>query len=275
MNENERNPGRTRLLAVGLLTPVLLIVALGLLSYRLASESVESFNWVTHTYSVIEELDATVAALVGVETAQRGYVITGRENYLELDTDPPREATNHLARLHALVFENPGQRTNLLELTALAGQKLARSELVIATRQRDGFEAAVQLMATEQGKILMDEIRVVALRMRAEELRLLGEREAKYRDDADRVQLSALAFVAVALLVLLAVVVLLFRLWHYQNMVSVGAWTHHTDQSGKGVSFEIYLKDRVGDENAKGVPPEALRQVTQALEAWSKRKEKQ
>lgn len=275
MNENERNPGRTRLLAVGLLTPVLLIVALGLLSYRLASESVESFNWVTHTYSVIEELDATVAALVGVETAQRGYVITGRENYLELDTDPPREATNHLARLHALVFENPGQRTNLLELTALAGQKLARSELVIATRQRDGFEAAVQLMATDQGKILMDEIRVVALRMRAEELRLLGEREAKYRDDADRVQLSALAFVAVALLVLLAVVVLLFRLWHYQNMVSVGAWTHHTDQSGKGVSFEIYLKDRVGDENAKGVPPEALRQVTQALEAWSKRKEKQ
>jgi CHASE3 domain sensor protein len=275
MNENARNPGRTRLLAVGLLTPVLLIVALGLLAYRLATESVESFNWVTHTYSVIEELDATVAALVGVETAQRGYVITGRENYLEPDTDPPRDATNHLARLHALVFDNPSQRTNLLELTALAGRKLARSELVITTRQRDGFAAAVQLMANDEGKILMDEIRAVALRLRAEELRLLAEREAKYRSDADRVQLSALAFVAAALLVLLSVVLLLIRLWHYHNMVSVGAWTHHTDQGGKGLSFEIYLKDRLGDKNAKGVPPEALRQVTQALEAWSKRKEKQ
>lgn len=274
MNENARHPGRARLIAIGMLTPVLLIVVLGFSSYRLATESAESFNWVTHTYSVIAEIDATLAALVDVETAQRGFVITGRENYLEPNTNPPADATNHIARVRALVFNSPTQRTNMMEFSALADQKLARSDLVIRARQRDGFDAAVKLMANDEGKILMDQIRSVATRMRTEELLLLAEREAKYRNDAARVQISALAFVAAALLVLLLVVVLLVRLQCYQNLVWAGAWTHHEDQGGQGVSFEIYLKDRVGAETAKGVPPEALRQITQDLEKWVKQKGK-
>ena len=259
-------------MAIGFLVPVALIAALGFISHHLATETVESFNWVTHTYDVIQEIDGAQAALVNVETGQRGYTITGRETYLESHRNTVAEITNRLARIHELVRDKPVQLTNLMELATFAGQKVARAELVISIRQREGFEAAQQLMAGDEGKILMDKVRHVAAMMRAQELRLLDMREDKYRLNASRVQFCALAFVAAALAVLAIVVFLLVRVQRLQALVATAAWTEHVDRGGEGASFELYLKDRLGKKTEEGVPAETVLQITRELEAWAKKK---
>lgn len=267
-----RHPARSRLLAIGFLTPVLLIAALGMIAYRLAHESVQSFNWVTHTYSIITQLDNTLSVLVDVETAQRGYTITGRENYLESYATDCAEATNRIAALRRLVGPQTAQLTNLEEFTALAGQKLARSELTIGTRKRDGFDAARQLMANDEGKILMGKIRGVADRMRTEELRSLSAHEEKYRQDARRVQIAALAFFGADVLVLVVVVALLIRVKRLQDMVGTCVWAHHTEQGGEPATLEVYFKDSVGGGAKEEVTAETVRQLSRELESWAEKK---
>ncbi len=56
---------------------ILLLVA-GLL-YRNGRSSIEASEWVSHTHEVLGELEATLSAVAGAQTAARGYIITGQE----------------------------------------------------------------------------------------------------------------------------------------------------------------------------------------------------
>lgn len=273
MADQTQNSARSKLLAIGLLTPVALIAALGFIAYHLATQSVESFNWVTHMYQVMDEIDGALAGLVEVETAGRGFTITGRETYLDSYTNTLTKIAYHLDNLRELVSDNPIQQTNVVELAALAEKKLERAKLTIGARQREGFEAAQQAMAGDPGKILMDKIRQVVTRMKAEEFDVLHVREERYRVGATRVQYCALSFVAADLAVLLVVVFLLVRVQRLQELISTSAWAKQVDRGQEGTSFELYLKDRLGKKDDPGVSPETVRQITRELEAWAKKKD--
>lgn len=59
---------------------------LGILKYRelsLVQNSIESAGWVKHTYQVTSLLDKNLLLLDDAETSQRGFLLTGREEYLE------------------------------------------------------------------------------------------------------------------------------------------------------------------------------------------------
>src|SRR5258708_31595180 len=59
------------------------LLIVGVISYRGMVTSTESDQWVRHTHEVLENLQDSLAALDGVESSYRGFVITGDEKYLK------------------------------------------------------------------------------------------------------------------------------------------------------------------------------------------------
>ena len=88
--ENERAHANKRggmklraLLLSGYSLLFILLIIIGAISYRGLDSLVSTANWVTHTHEVIGEARLIEKTLVDMETGQRGFLITGTENFLE------------------------------------------------------------------------------------------------------------------------------------------------------------------------------------------------
>ena len=132
---------------------------------------------VAHTHRVMLHAELLLAATTEVETSQRGYVITGAENYLEPYW---RALTNGGAELHTLrtlVADNPAQIQRVEKLAQLVADWLAAAGEVVAERQAQGFEAARTKLLSGRGKNLQDQIRALTDTIQGAEENLLAQRE--------------------------------------------------------------------------------------------------
>ena len=78
-------------LAFGSAVLALLVVAA--ISYRGMSCPAESDRWVQHTHEVLEQLQDLPSAMQSVESSYRGFVLTGKESYLDVLPRQHRERT--------------------------------------------------------------------------------------------------------------------------------------------------------------------------------------
>ena len=168
---------------------------LSLLHFRSATQ------WVTHTQQVLLELESVGNSLLNVETRQRGYVLTGAEQYL----DPYRESLNsvqqHLRRLDDLTRDNPTRHKQVDFLENQVGERLSEIGQVIMIRHTDGLHAARNQVLTHHNRQTMDSIRQNIGRMRDQELQLLQARSA----DSTTWALTAGTFSVVIFLAMFAV----------------------------------------------------------------------
>ena len=142
-------------------------MAFGLLVF-LASVSyvvVQLQSVITHTEIRKEARESLLRAevvlslLKDVETGQRGYVITGLPFYLEPYDAARARLTARFAELRQGLRPYPASRSILGSLDTLIARRLELSAQTIATRQKQGLEAARQFILTNQGKQVMDSIR--------------------------------------------------------------------------------------------------------------------
>jgi methyl-accepting chemotaxis protein len=163
-------------IACGFALALAIAVVIGGVSYRNTSQLVESAEWVTHTYQVLENLETLVSSLKDAETGQRGYVITGEERYLEPYTAALGTVDQVLKNVRKLIADNARQLRRLDTIESLAANKLAELKETIELRRNKGFDAALQVIITDKGKKFMDEIRKLIDEMKSEESDFLRER---------------------------------------------------------------------------------------------------
>lgn len=136
-----------------------------------------SIAMVQHTFVVDELLAALLSILTDAETGQRGYLITGRESYLQPYADSVARVGRQIGRIAAETGDNPGQQARIARLRPLVDQKLGELDRTIALRRLGQGDEAIRLVLSDEGKMTMDAIRVVVGEMREEEARLLAERK--------------------------------------------------------------------------------------------------
>ncbi len=147
-----------RLLAgFGLAALTLLLIA-GI-SYRNASQLIETEGWVAHAHQVRSELAALLSELKDAETGARGYVITGDDSYLAPYRSALPAIKAAVADLKTLTADNPDQQAQLAAITPLVEKKLSEAEQTIEMRKAQGFDAALKVVLTKEGKTTMDQIR--------------------------------------------------------------------------------------------------------------------
>ena len=136
-----------------------------------------SRKMVEHSYSVIGRIDAVDKFLHAAEAGARGYRLAShpamRDEYASTAPDA-RLAVNGLAEA---VADNPAQTRRAAKLRALATERLDELQRLIGIQDELGPAAAIADMRVEQSVRVMQAFDALAADMRAEEYRLLAERQ--------------------------------------------------------------------------------------------------
>src|SRR5207248_1029409 len=103
----------------------------GVVSYFSVVRLKENAAWVTHTHEVLSRLESLLAAATDYETAERGYVITGDESYLEPYRQSAAQVNNQARRLRQLTATNRVQTQELDSIVPLATERLENLRAVI------------------------------------------------------------------------------------------------------------------------------------------------
>ena len=149
-------------------------------------------------------LQETLALIVNAETGQRGYLLTGKEEYLAPYNAAVPKIDSAFGRLRELLVTQgtPDQRASAGRINNLVGKKLAELEAAIALYRKDGADAAQALLNTGIGKRAMDEIRADVDTMVASHRRQLDEATTRWAMDIEfaRVGMRVMTAFTVALL---------------------------------------------------------------------------
>lgn len=141
-------------------------------SYRQSVSTQEQLNATGTVRMSISELQL---ALLNAETGQRGYLLTGRKEYLQpydLALKRVGESFRSLDRHYA---ENPPYREVLGKLHALTDAKLAEIALTLQLSDEGKTEAARKIILSDIGKERMDAIRAISAALQEHEMSNLAQ----------------------------------------------------------------------------------------------------
>ena len=152
----------------------LLIVAV-LTSIWFTIRQQDAFDRVNHTLRVESELAQVAARLQEAETSSRGFLLTGRSDFLQPYEDAMRALPGDFVRLRGLLADNPAQLAQLEAMRVLAAERMRYLRLGVANYWQGVPNPPENYLV---GQAVMGRFRDVADRMKAEEDRLLALRSA-------------------------------------------------------------------------------------------------
>jgi PAS domain S-box-containing protein len=176
--EIKPKPPSNRKLYLAFGAAILVLLGLGLTSYRDMVESAESNRWVRHTHEVMENLQDLSSAMDSAESSSHGYVWTGQESYVETYRATSTIAERDIATIRGLTDDNLLQRSRIPELERLTAAKSQFGDRVINLRRAHGLDAATEEIRIGAGRRMTDELQTLIRNMEGEELRLLELRNA-------------------------------------------------------------------------------------------------
>ena len=184
-----------------------LLLVVGVVSYTRIMLLTNTSVAVDHSHKVLEHLAAYFGALRDAETGQRGFVITGDENYLEPYNTAVLAIPKLQSDLHDLVANDPAQLARATEANRYAGSKLAELKKTVMMRRTVGFEDTRKEVMTGVGKAFMDEFRVVLAAMERTERDVLARRaqEVAEASNASRVTIVVGTVVALIAVIIIAI----------------------------------------------------------------------
>jgi signal transduction histidine kinase/CheY-like chemotaxis protein/CHASE3 domain sensor protein len=147
------------------IVPLLLIAALAISSY-LSIRSLETSSlWVIETNKVITNGHRIEKLIVDLETGERGFLITGKDNFLEPYNNAKVELHELMLNTKKLVSDSPAQVKRLMQIEALINrwyQEAANVEINTRKQVKAGAMDSTYLqtvLAKGTGKSILDKIR--------------------------------------------------------------------------------------------------------------------
>jgi PAS domain S-box-containing protein len=141
-----------------LLLTIATIVAVGAFSWASTRAHDAADTQLRRARQVVNSTSELLSALKDAETGQRGFVITGAEDYLAPYNNALTNLPGIRTRVHAALEGEP-RPGDLPDLDSLVDAKMAELARTIALRRTAGFEAAKQVVVTNKGRDLMEGIR--------------------------------------------------------------------------------------------------------------------
>ncbi|MBN3926415.1 response regulator [Nostoc sp. NMS4] len=268
-----------------------ILVLIGVISYQNTRILIDNNNQVQKTQEKINKLEELLSEMKDAETGQRGYILTGQEIYLEPYQAVVGNIDQKIVNLKDLITNQPKQQKQLATLESLIAAKLAILKQTIYLRQNQGFEAALQVIQTNQGKHLMDDIRKIVNGIENENRELLQQQSQAAKASANNMVLTLAIAICLSFLILAIVYYFIYRegkerklteeiLNQERNFISAildttSALVIVLDPKGKIVRFNQACEQTTGYsfDEVKGrhfwnlfLPPEQIDQVKAVFE---------
>jgi len=152
---------------------LLILIVSSTASYLSIKSLLDSNNWVNHTQEVIYNLNAGSATMVDAQTSMRGFLVTGRKDFLQEYDSKDDLAADYFDKVDKLTIDNVSQQASMRELKPLKSAFFN----YLDERIQDKIDGKLTLADDlDMGKKLMDNIRVILKRMERQEQELLKER---------------------------------------------------------------------------------------------------
>jgi CheY-like chemotaxis protein/signal transduction histidine kinase/CHASE3 domain sensor protein len=166
---------------LGLLLMVLVFLASGISGYRNINVLRDDSRKIQATHTVILVLEELYSTLQRAEAAQRGFLLTGEEQYLAPYESAVAEIGPRLDRMASLV-NNEAQQARLRSLRERVDARLEEMERSIHLRRNEGLTAAAEMVAANGSDVAMSSIRAQLDLIGREEV---GLRQARIAEMAD------------------------------------------------------------------------------------------
>jgi methyl-accepting chemotaxis protein WspA len=198
-------------IGIGFALGLTVFATIGLVAFRGTQELISAARQEKQTYQVLSELEGILSLVKDAETGQRGYLLTNEARYLAPYNQARSRIQARFERVRMLIKDNANQTASLQILEPAVKQKLSELETTLQLRRTRGANAALEVVRSGRGKQLMDQIRDVATRMRAEEQGLLQTRSQTADVSARRTLNTLLYGIPVGILLLILIGVILHR----------------------------------------------------------------
>lgn len=197
----------------GYLVVLIFLLGLSVGIVYIANKLIEAFDWVEHTAKVIGNGNLLVKILVDMETGQRGFLITGKDEFLEPYNNGVEEFHDLMESLQKEVNDNDLQVARLKSIDSLQHkwlEEVVQPEIAERRRVTAGeipIERVIETTREAAGKKMMDEMRVMLAEFVSVEEKLEKKREQDARNLA-----SLLIWLTVAgtLIVIISSILLAF-----------------------------------------------------------------
>jgi PAS domain S-box-containing protein len=256
-----------------------LVVGLMAVNAGLTYENTHRLNrdavLVAHTHEVLDLASETLRTLVDAETGERGFLIHGKDEYLQPYDAARKRLDGLMETLQEKTADNPAQQK---QIKRLQGMTIARMKLLqeAIDVRRNGADGEAALIASRKGKAQMDAIRELIAEMERREHDLLQERQSQSRRTYVVAQTSALLTAALGLLMVgafcwqlgrsltarqkAAAILDEQREWFRTTLASIGDAVIATDTGGRVTFLNAVAQALTGwkEEEALGAPLETV-----------------
>jgi signal transduction histidine kinase len=177
--DNRRRQMAVLLGAFALLVAV--VVAAGYLVY----ENRRAGDNVLRSQQIVASLWQLMSLVQDAETGQRGYLLAGDPIYLAPYYNATEKIEPALKTIETLTFDNPRQQAEMPRLRSIVKGRLDELAQTIALIDRGDRTGALAMVASDSGKVAMDEIRGLIARMIADATQRLNNHLASWTTNGD------------------------------------------------------------------------------------------
>jgi signal transduction histidine kinase/DNA-binding response OmpR family regulator/CHASE3 domain sensor protein len=162
-----------RNLIVSTTVSILILIVSSTASFFSIKSLLDSNEWVAHTHEVIYNLNSAKLTMGDAQTGVRGYLITGKEDFLEMYKGSEARTDAFIEKLETLTEDNKEQQITLRNARPLVNSFFRYLDQRVKEKRDNRAISAIDL---EKGKILTDQMRALLKRMENRELELLKSR---------------------------------------------------------------------------------------------------
>jgi len=180
----------------------MIMLGIGVVSFRGAVKEERDLGWVAHTHLVLEKLQAVLIDIGQAEAGERGYLLTGKDWYVgEYDADL-NQVGQDLKELRDLTSDNPRQQEAIQRLMPIVEARLAELSEGIKVQKQTGAAAQLEGRVGADGGGFMGGIRVQIGEMRSTEGQLLVDRLETARTGTEKLEAVIVVANVLAIIIL-------------------------------------------------------------------------
>ncbi|MDX5346834.1 MAG: CHASE3 domain-containing protein [Hymenobacteraceae bacterium] len=232
-----------------------IFTAVAIVNFRLSEDVIENSRWVSRSQIIIRNSGALQRNIIDMETGLRGYLLTGNDSFLEPYISAEKQIPVYFTQIRKNVKESPEQLHNINKIEDIHSRWVTdfARPLLEAKRydvKRDSVGTAhfgnIQSMMSENGRKMMDSMRVNFKDFNSIEYRIREERNQKLNESIDNTRhvSSTLTLISVLLGIGWAFYITRIISGRIMKMVNLA------DRISKG-DYKIQIHDTAHDELSK------------------------
>ncbi len=190
---------------------ILVVILIGVVSSYDWNQLDKDTRETTRTRDILAQVDGLLSTIKDAETGQRGYLLTGKPEYLEPYHQATATLRSRVETIRALVAERPFQLERLEKMRPLIDAKLVEMDRTIEVRRLEGEEPARAIVLSDRGNGLMNQIRSGAAEMTETAYRRLADQSQAAQTRATRTWLVSVGGSGLLLILVVAASVLIHR----------------------------------------------------------------